>query len=352
MLVDKVNYGAVLGTRQYRSGSSLSSTRAVRASLRQLVVALALGAVAALGVTAEASANFVGQAKDPAGDSADASPERDLVGAGLAYDPRSGGLSGAVALRGAPEGAPALITLFAGTRTAAGCNGYPALGFGSLTNDYSASWLRLDDGSGTAAVRGRADKDGYRSAVQEFQVTDRQLAGRRPNCAIATLSESGNAAVVYDTVGPIALVGQPVLALRIGRVPKRVPEGKRRTIKVTVANIGNAPTRRVRVKVARAKGLKTTVKPRVLKRIAPGRKRTVSVAVRLGPKASLATDLKVSAKAGKLVARAEDTLYIRRKQKPSTGGGGGGGYDGPKTCVRFIPDLSGQTGGSLGLVPC
>ncbi len=321
-------------------------------SLRQFLASLALGAVAALAPMASASANFVGQAKDPAGDAADPNPGRDIVGAGLAYDPRSGGLVGAVAMRGEPGDAPGLLTLFAGMRTASGCNGYPAFGFGSLTDERGASWLRLDDGSGTAAARGDADKDGYRSALQELEATDRRLAGRRPNCAIAMLTEPGNAAVVYDSVGPIALVGQPVLGLRIGRVPKRIPEGKRRTIRVTVANTGNAPTRRVRLKVARAKGLKATVEPRVLKPIEAGHKRTVSVAVTLGAKASLATDLKVSAKAGKLVARAEDTLYVRRKGKPSTGGGGGGGYDGPKTCVRFIPDLSGETGGSLGLVPC
>jgi hypothetical protein len=326
----------------------------VRVSLRQIVVALVAGTVAALALTASASANFVGEATDPSGDSADPNPGRDIVGAGLAYDPRTGGLFGAVGLRGEPGDAPGLLTLFAGMRTAAGCDGYPALGFGTLTDEFGASWLRLDDASGTAAARGDADKDGYRSALQELEATDRRLAGRRPNCAVATLTEPGNPAVVYDTVGPIALVGQPVLALRIGRVPDRIPEGKRRTIKLKVSNTGHAPMRRVRVKVARARGMKATVKPRVLKRLAAGRKRTVSVTVTLGARADLSTDLKVSARAGKLVARAEDTLYVRRKQKPSSGGGGGGGdgFDGPKTCVRFIPDFTGETGGSLGLVPC
>jgi hypothetical protein len=325
----------------------------VPAFLRQLAVALAVGVLAALALAAGASASFVGQATDPSGDSADPNPGRDIVGAGLAYDPRTGGLFGTVRLRGEPGDAPGLLTLFAGMRTPTGCNGYPAAGFGSMTDELGAAWLRLDDSSGTATARGDADKDGFRSALQEFEATDRQLAGRRPNCAVATLTEPGNAAVVYDTVGPIALVGQPVLALRIGRVPDRIPEGKTRKIKLTVSNTGNAPTRRVRLKVARAKGLKAIVKPRVLKRIAAGRKRTVSVSVTLGTRASLTTDLKVSARAGKLVARDEDTLSVRRKDKPSSdGGGGGGGYDGPKTCVRFIPDFSGETGGSLGLVPC
>jgi hypothetical protein len=324
----------------------------VPASLRKLATALVLAVLVALTLAVGASANFVGQATDPSGDSTDPNPGRDIVEAGLAYDPRAGGLFGAVRLRGEPGDAPALLTLFAGMRTPAGCNGYPAAGFGSMTDELGAAWLRLDDSSGTATARGDADKDGYRSALQEFEATDRRLAGRRPNCAVATLTEPGNAAVVYDTVGPIALVGQPVLSLGIGRVPDRIPEGKTRKIKVTVSNTGNAPTRRVRLKVARAKGLKATVEPRVLKRIAAGRKRTVSVAVTLGARASLATDLKVSAKAGKLVARDEDTLYVRRKDKPPSGGGGGGGYDGPKTCVRFIPDFSGETGGSLGLVPC
>lgn len=32
--------------------------------------------------------------------------------------------------------------------------------------------------------------------------------------------------------------------------------------------------------------------------------------------------------------------------------GGGGGSQRPRTCVKYFPDLSGETGGSLGIVPC
>jgi hypothetical protein len=108
------------------------------------------------------------------------------------------------------------------------------------------------------------------------------------------------------------------------------------------------------LKIGRARGLKTTVKKRALKPIAPGRRRTVKVKVTLGARARTATDLKVTATAGKLVARTEEALYIRRKQaKPSPGGGdGGGGQGGPQVCNRYSPDFTGETGGSLILVPC
>jgi hypothetical protein len=178
---------------------------------------------------------------------------------------------------------------------------------------------------------------------------------------MASLTEPGNAANVYDSVGPIALVGQPVLSWRIRGVPKRIPEGQSRTVKLVVANTGHARTRKVRLKIGRARGLKTTVKKRALKPIAPGRRRTVKVKVTLGARARTATDLKVTATdlkvtatAGKLVARTEETLYIQRKQsKPSPGGGdGGGGQGGPQVCNRYSPDFTGETGGSLILVPC
>jgi hypothetical protein len=317
---------------------------------QQLLLAVVAAVAATLALASTAQANFVATASDPAGDSTDPSPGRDIVGAGLAYDPRSGALAGGVALRGEPGDAPALIALYAGTQTATGCDGYPTAGFGSFSDEFGASWLRLDDAAG-AGPRGDADKDGYRSEVQEFRVTDRQLAGRRLSCVMASLTEPGNAANVYDSVGPIALVGQPVLSLRIRGVPKRIPEGQSRTVKLVVANTGNARTRKVRLKIGRARGLKTTVKKRALKPIVPGRRRTVKVKVTLGARARTATDLKVTATAGKLVARAEETLYIRRKQsKPSPGGGGGQG--GPQLCNRYSPDLTGETGGSLILVPC
>jgi hypothetical protein len=73
--------------------------------------------------------------------------------------------------------------------------------------------------------------------------------------------------------------------------------------------------------------------------------------VTLSPRARTATDLKVTAAAGRLIARQETTtISVRKPTKP---GGGGGGADGSSgTCVRYLDDPSGGTGGSLILVPC
>jgi hypothetical protein len=305
--------------------------------------------IAVLAVSA-AQANFVATATDPAGDAADASPSRDITGVGLSYDRRTGELVGAIRLRGEPSHEiSAFVSLFAGTRTASGCNGYPAAGFGSYSDEFGASWLRLDDAAGNGP-RGEADKRGYLASVQEFEVNDRQLAGRRLDCVIATLTEPGNAANVYDAVGPITLVGQPALSLRLSRASRTFGAGRPRRIKLALTNTGDAPTGRVRLKFSRARGLAIKTSTRTLKSIAPRHRETVTATVTLSHRARTATDLKVTATAGHLIAREETTLYVRKPPKP--GDGGDGGDRTPGTCVRYQADLSGETGGSLILVPC
>jgi hypothetical protein len=305
------------------------------------VVAALLGLLASAPV---AAANFVATAEDPAADSTDPSPGRDLTAIGLSYD-RSGALFGTVRLRGEPtEETPALVTLFAGTRTASGCNGTPAAGFGSDSTDFGARWLRLDDPTGNGP-RGDAAKVGTFSAVQEFEATEDQLAGQKLDCVIAMLSEPGNAANVYDTAGPLDLVAQPALALKIGGVPRKFASGRPRRIKLVLTNAGDAPTGSIRLKLSRARGLAVKAK-RTVKSIPPGGRRTVTATVTLGARARTITDLKVSASAGRLKVRAETELVLR---KPGGGNGGGGGGG---VCTRWIPDLSGETGGSLILVPC
>ncbi len=311
---------------------------------RPLAAALAAFATA-VGAAPIAQANFVATADDPAGDATDPSPGRDITAVGFSYDHRSGELIGAVRLRGEPGEQPALVSLFAGTRTASGCDGFPATGFGSDTSSFEARWLRLNDASGSGP-RGDADKTGYRAAIQKFEATDRQLAGQRPDCVVAILSELGNASNAYDSVGPIALVGQPELALRVSGVPKVFAPGRPRRIKVTLTNGGDAPTRRVALTLSRARGVTVKAK-RALGPIQPGKRVTVTATVTVSRRARAATDVKVTATAGELRARGETTFYVR---KPASGGGGG--THRPGVCTRWIPDLSGETGGSLILVPC
>src|SRR5688572_8039211 len=162
---------------------------------RMLIALLTL--TIGLGLTSSASANFVALGIDPADDSADPSPGRDIVKVGLSYDRRTGHLKGGVMLRGAPTGAaPANLTLFAGRRTATGCNGYPAIGFGTQTDMRGADWVLLRSAA-AQPISGRATKT-YDGAAEEYEATAAQLRGKRPNCVIAQLNEPGNSAGVYD----------------------------------------------------------------------------------------------------------------------------------------------------------
>lgn len=319
-------------------------------SSRSLLAAAVAIAVAPAGAST-AHANFVASAVDPAGDSADPNPGRDITAIGLSYDRESGELLGGIRLGAEPvDEADALISLFAGTQTASGCNGTPAAGFGSYVNEFGASWLRLDDAAGNGP-RGDADKTGFGSQVQEFETEDAQLAGHRLDCVIATLSEPGNAANVFDVAGPLALVGQPALSLRIGGARRDFRPGRPRKIKLTIANDGDGPTRPVQLKLSRARGLTVKTRTRSLKSIAPGRRTKLTATVTLSSRARDTTDLKIKATAGDLVARLEVPLHLR---KSGGSGGGGGGDDDfrPQTCTRWLPDPFGGTGGSLILVPC
>lgn len=328
---------------------SPETTAELHRRARPLFAAVALIAVALVAASA-ARANFVATATDPAGDSSDPSPGRDITAVGLSYDRRNGDLVGGIRLSGEPSHETrAFVSLFAGTRTSSGCNGYPAAGFGSYSDEFGASWIRLDDAAGNGP-RGEADKRGYLADIQEFEVSDRRLAGRRLDCVIATLTEPGNPANVYDAVGPIALVGRPALSLRLRGVSRTFGAGRPRRIKLTLTNGGDAPTGRVRLKFSRARGLAIKTKTRMLRSIAPRQRKTVTATVTLSQRARSTTDLKVTATAGRLVAREETNLHIRKPTKP--GGGGGGGDGTSRTCVRYQADLSGETGGSLILVPC
>ncbi len=316
-------------------------------SSRRLLAAVAPTALT-LAAVSVAHANFVAVGNDPAGDAGDPNPGRDITGVGLAYDRRTGELAGAIQLRGEPSHeTKAFVSVFAGTRTPGGCDGYPAAGFGFDSDGFGASWARLDDPAGNGP-RGEADKRGVLAAVQRFEASDPQLAERRLHCVIATLSEPGNPANIYDRFGPVDLVGQPALSLRIGGVPRTFVPGRPRRIKLVLTNEGDAPTGPVRLKFRRARGLTVKTKTRTLTSIAPQRRTTVRATVSLSRRARTSTDLEVAAAAGRLIARQETTISVRRPTRPGGGGGGGGS----RSCVRYLGDPSGQSGGSLILVPC
>ncbi|MDO8188769.1 hypothetical protein Q5424_19940 [Conexibacter sp. JD483] len=309
-----------------------------------LVAALCVGCL----IPAGAQAAFVATGSDPAGDQP--VPGRDLVGAGVGYDRRSGELVAAVALRGDPVAAPGFLSVLVARRTAGGCDGSPAAGFGSFTDEFDALWHRFASPT-TVTAQGESGKRGGATARQQFTVTDRRLAGLRVDCAIVMLSEPGRPELVHDTIGPLPLRALPGLALGLG-APRRVRSGRGFTVKATVTNPGDAPTGRVVLRLAKARGMSAAPRTVTVRSIRPGGRATVSIRIRLSERADTATDLRVSARAGRLAVVGERTVLVRKPRRDPPSGGGGGGTGGSRTCVRWIPDYSGESGGSLGLVPC
>lgn len=297
-----------------------------------------------------AEAAFVADAPDPAGDASSADPAHDILGIGFGYDRRTGQVVGAIRLGSDVEReSAASVTLVAGTRTANGCDG-PAIVLASSTDAFDASWYRFATPE-TVTARGEAGKRGYLDRVQRYEATGRALRGLRPDCVMAALTEPGNAQNVYDTFGPVRLRPLPGLSLRLGGLPRRTRGGRDYTLKVTVANPGDAPTGRVAVRLARLPGMSARPRALTLRSIAPGRRRTASLTIRFGERAPVTPDLEVTATAGRLRVEEEISTVVSRRDKPGRGGGGGGG-GGIGVCTQWFPDFSGETGGSLGLVPC
>lgn len=130
-------------------------------------------------------------------------------------------------LRGAPSGdAPANLTLFAGLRTATGCNGYPAIGLATQTDLTGASWVRLDAAQAPAAALGTADKL-YAAEAEEYEATAAALAGRRPNCVVARRDAPGDTSVLHDEAGPSSCAGSPSLRPSSARCRARCARDRR-----------------------------------------------------------------------------------------------------------------------------
>jgi len=345
---DRPERGGVHAHRRTRAGAVPGpGGRTVRAGALAAATAVVLGL--GLAGVPSASANLIGDAKDPAGDATDPSPARDLLGAGMAYDRRRGALVGAVALRGAPTRDTAgFLTLFAGTRTPAGCTGYPAIGFATTTSDLSARWTVLRGGPSPDATF-PAEKRGGRDTVQRFEIVDPRLKSHRPDCVIATLTDPANVQNVWDAVGPLDLRAVPVLSARLRGVPSRLAAGTSRRVRVTVRNEGDAPTRAGRLRVTGVRGLRATPSSARVPSIPAGGSRTVAFRVALTTRARSSTPLRVAVSAGDRTVRTEGRILLRR---PKAAGGGSGGGGGTRTCTRYAPDPFGDTGGSLVLVPC
>lgn len=305
------------------------SIRPPRGSRRTTVAAVLTAGALLVGVPASAHGAYVASGSDPANDAATPHGGHDIVGVAMVHDPRTGALRAQVRLRGEPGGdVPANLTVFAGHRTPSGCTGYPAIGFGTLDVARGADWVRLN-AAGAPPVRGRASKHGGGEAVQEFESTERAFRGQRPDCVVATTSDPQNVQSVYDQAGPFTLRALAGLTAELSKPPTMSPD-RTRTIRVVLRNPGHAKTGRIRLSVARARGL-TVHHARNVGSIAGGKRKTVALRVTLSSRAKTTTKLRVKATAPrKLSADAEAKLYLA---KPSSGGGGGSSE--PKLCYRY-----------------
>lgn len=328
----------------------LTMLRQGRIGVGLIVVALAM-----VGFSSTAQADFVASGSDPAGDATDPDPSRDITGAGMSYDRRQGALAGFIRFRRYPGDAPSFITLFAGIRTPTGCDGLPAGGFGTFSEEFEAGWYRLGSPGGSVVAKGDADKTGIDSVIQEFEVSSKELAGHRWNCVVATVTEQGNPQNVYDTTGAVPLKGLPSLSLNV-KGPKRFKRNRRQILRFRLSNPGDGAARRVRLRFGHARGMRLSKYRKSLGTIRPGTQRKFRIRVRFSKRARPLTTVKLRGSSGKLRLKGKLKLRVHTRPKPGKPSGGGGGGDGSGqasgVCVKYAPDLSGETGGSLILVPC
>ncbi len=291
-----------------------------------------------------ASAAFVGTAGDPAGDQA--IPGRDITSVTFSYS-RSGRMSAQIRTRGgAGDDRSVMVSAWAGTMGPDACNVYPAVGFTGHVAGTDARWHLLRGADDTDW--GFADRDSANgTALTRFSTTSPRLRGLRPNCMTATIHDVDDVATVHDTIVSVRLRPVAELEARLGKPPAVVRPGKTYPIRVVLTNTGDAPTGRLRVGGAAARGLK--VVPRNVPSIRAGGRRIVVVPVSVTSRARTSTPLRITIASGPLKARVEGSLYVA---SPRSTGGGRGGTPTPRLCNRWMPDLSGQTGGSLVLVPC
>lgn len=309
------------------------------------VVVPALAAIV-LGVAASsASAAFVGSVKDPA-DQAD--PGRDITSATFTYS-RTGRMFAQVNTRAGVGDDPSVrISVWAGTMGPQGCNVYPAVGFIGYAAGNDARWHLLRGPEDTDW--GFADRErGGGGPIARFSADRSDLRGLRPTCVTASVFDAEDVNTVYDEVTLGRLTAVPELQSKLGAVPSVLRPGRRYSLRVTVSNPGDAPTGRIRIGGTAGPGVK--VIPKNVPSIAVGKSRTAVIPVVVASTATTRTaPLKLAIAAGRLRSRVESRLYVSR---PSTSSPKKGTTPrSPRLCNRWVPDLSGQTGGSLALVFC
>jgi len=161
------------------------------------------------------------------------------------------------------------------------------------------------------------------------------VAGMQWNCLVATVSEQGKPENVYDTTGSIPLKGLPGLSLKV-RGPKQFKRNRSQILRFKLVNPGDGSAKRGTIRA--------------------GKQKKFRIRVRFNDRARKLTRVVLKGSSGKLRLKGKMKLRVKTPKPPrhhkNGGGGGGGSSQTPGVCVQYAPDLSGETGGSLILVPC
>lgn len=174
---------------------------------------LALLTTAALGAAAPPAAAEVrsGSAPDPAGDSADPAPARDILGAQAGYDSDAGTFALRLTLAAPADASTrSFVFGFVGSEVSGGCGfaegGTPTTRLGGGTVSGDGFVWNENAGTPTAPQPANAAYDG---ATVSASVTSPSLAGRPYTCVRVSLQEPGGSGTVYDSVALSVLPQSP-----------------------------------------------------------------------------------------------------------------------------------------------
>lgn len=307
--------------------------------LRTLIVVIAT-ALGSLALAAPAAADVSGKGTDPAGDAPALGV--DIVAFEVSYDDFNGIYEAEVRLRGKPDPAlRGLIVVAIGPREGNRC-GFPSTSLSSINVDETAFWA-IADSPAADPDSSDAAQTGSGTAVQTFSAASSRLAGRPADCAQAAVLVPGAGAQTYDVTAP-AVVREPP-APKLDIKVKDVNRG----LKVTVLNRGDAPARKVTVRVGKAFGLRFLPRRKPLRTIPAGRRKASVLRVVVAPKANRVTKLDLSATArGGFAAKGTLTVRIKGPRPEPPRRPKGGSDDEGTNPLRFSTCL----GGGFTLIPC
>lgn len=284
-----------------------------------------------------------GQAADRAGDTATNNGGHDIVETAARADD-AGNAAFAVRLAATPAAGSYVLGLL-GTQGANGC-GAPFAIFTASVSDRVAIYVRDDATSGSDYGQASVSIDG---GVVAFGANDPGRLALPFDCALAATAQDPAGNTEYDatdaaiplaadappaptptptpaatvapapptttaTTPPVAVSKTAKLSVSLEGTPSTIRRNRTMTLRLQVANDGSKSSPKVKIAIARARGL-TVGKVKTLPALKPAQKRTVKLKVKLTKRAKAATTLKATVRAGKLRESSSVLLRIGKAKK-------------------------------------